>query len=132
MKILPLSCIWQLATKDIGTQVTIAALGIDIKNNIHNENLKWIELRDHARFALPLKKPKSIDLMISRESAESFPIGKPVLIVANVLGMTNQEAKGAGLRSKDSRAVKIYLEFCNGGIDAMNVIDAQMPRPETA
>jgi hypothetical protein len=69
--------------------------------------------------------------MISRELAESFPIGKPVLIVANVLGMTNQEAKAAGRRSKNSRAVKIYLEFCNGGIDAMNVIDAEMPRPES-
>jgi hypothetical protein len=31
-----------------------------------------------------------------------------------------------------SRPVKIYLEFCNGGIDDMNVIDADMPRPETA
>jgi hypothetical protein len=114
-------CICQLKQTYIGKQVTIAAQAKGARNCAHKEALHWILLLDHDRVTAGRKGPKSIQLMIPTESVASFPMGIPVLVIANLRGMCWQEAQITALDAKKSAKLTKYLEFCSVVVDDVNL-----------
>jgi hypothetical protein len=106
----------------------MSAIGNSIKNDIHDLDRSLIELRDHEGFNPRSKRTKSIELMIPHDSIESFPMHVPIFMVAMALGMTNQEAGAAVLRSKKSEQLRLYLKLRRVIVDVVNFDDREVHR----